>query len=95
MIFTNLGGFVAGVSGILVERYREKRRKKAEHFRDIKHLCLEPMLRRLEGLKERLMSRNCIGYELDLELGEVVEERLSPKQAKLTGEKTRVEYIVR
>jgi hypothetical protein len=36
MIFTNLGGLVAGVSGILVARYGDKRRRKAEHFYDIK-----------------------------------------------------------
>jgi site-specific DNA-methyltransferase (adenine-specific)/site-specific DNA-methyltransferase (cytosine-N4-specific) len=41
------------------------------------------------------LYRNCIGYELDLELREAIEERLSPKQATLTGEKTQVEYIVR
>jgi uncharacterized membrane-anchored protein YhcB (DUF1043 family) len=55
-IITNMGGFVVGViSGILVERYREKRRREAEHFRDIKQRCLEPVLRELKGLKERLM----------------------------------------
>jgi DNA modification methylase len=43
----------------------------------------------------RRLYRNCIGYELDLELREAIEERLSPKQATLTGEKTQVEYIVR
>jgi uncharacterized membrane-anchored protein len=42
MIFTIIGGFVAGVSGILVARYSEKRRREAEHFRDIKQRCLEP-----------------------------------------------------
>jgi hypothetical protein len=55
-IITNMGGFVAGViSCILVERYREKRRRGAEHFRNIKQRCLEPVLRELKGLKERLM----------------------------------------
>ncbi|MEM0005032.1 MAG: hypothetical protein QXN97_06850, partial [Desulfurococcaceae archaeon] len=59
LIFTiiiNMGGFVVGViSGILVERYREKRRRETEHFRDIKQRCLEPLLKELQGLKERLM----------------------------------------
>jgi site-specific DNA-methyltransferase (adenine-specific)/site-specific DNA-methyltransferase (cytosine-N4-specific) len=41
------------------------------------------------------LYRNCIGYELDLELREAIEERLSLKQATLTGEKAQVEYIVR
>jgi hypothetical protein len=74
MIFTIIGGFVAGVSGILVARYSEKRRREAEHFRDIKQRCLEPLLKELQGLKERLMIRNCIGYELDFELREAVEK---------------------
>jgi len=43
----------------------------------------------------RRLYRNCIGYELDLELREAIEERLNPKQATLTGEKIQVEYIVR
>jgi hypothetical protein len=55
LIFTILGGFIAGVSGILVARYSEKRRREAEHFRDIKQRCLEPVLKELQLLKERLM----------------------------------------
>ncbi len=55
MIFTIIGGLVAGVSGILVARYSEKRRRETEHFRNIKQRCLEPALRELKGLKERLM----------------------------------------
>jgi hypothetical protein len=55
MIFTIIGGLVAGVSGILVARYSEKRRRETEHFRNIKQRCLEPVLRELKGLKERLM----------------------------------------
>jgi hypothetical protein len=55
-IITNIGEFIAGViSGMLVARYGEERRRKAEHFRDIKQRCLEPVLRELKGLKERLM----------------------------------------
>jgi hypothetical protein len=54
-IFTIIGGLVAGFSGILVARYSEKRRREAEHFRDIKQRCLEPLLKELKGLKERLM----------------------------------------
>jgi len=55
LIFTILGGFIAGVSGILVACYSEKRRREAEHFRDIKQHCLEPLLKELQHLKERLM----------------------------------------
>jgi len=55
LIFTILGGFIAGVSGMLVARYSEKRRREAEHLRDIKQRCLEPLLKELQGLKERLM----------------------------------------
>jgi hypothetical protein len=55
MIFTIIGGFVAGVSGILVARYSEKRRREAEHFRDIKQHCLEPLLKELRGLRERVI----------------------------------------
>jgi hypothetical protein len=53
-IFTIIGGLVAGFSGILVARYSEKRRREAEHFRDIKQCCLEPVLKELQGLRERL-----------------------------------------
>jgi hypothetical protein len=55
MIFTIIGGLVAGVSGILVARYSEKRRREAEHFRDIKQHCLEPLLKELRGLRERVI----------------------------------------
>jgi len=56
IISTMIVDFIAGViSGIFVERYREKRKRQAKHFRDIKHRCLEPVLRELQGLKERLM----------------------------------------
>jgi len=55
LIFTILGGFIAGVSGILVAWYSEKKRREAEHLRDIKQRCLEPVLRELQCLKERLM----------------------------------------
>jgi hypothetical protein len=54
-IFTIIGVLVAGVSGILVARYSEKRRREAEHFRDIKQRCLEPLLKELRGLRERLI----------------------------------------
>ena len=74
MIFTIIGGFVAGVSGILVARYSEKRRREAEHFRDIKQRCLEPLLQELQSLKERLIIRNSVGYELNLEPREAIEK---------------------
>jgi hypothetical protein len=55
MIFTIIGGLIAGVSGILVARYSEKRRREAEHFRDIKQRCSEPLLKELQGLRERVI----------------------------------------
>jgi hypothetical protein len=55
MIFTIIGGLVADVSGILVARYSEKRRRETEHFRDIKQRCLEPLLKELRGLRERVI----------------------------------------
>jgi site-specific DNA-methyltransferase (adenine-specific)/site-specific DNA-methyltransferase (cytosine-N4-specific) len=43
----------------------------------------------------RRLDRNCIGYELDLELKEAIEERLKVKQATLTSEETQIEFIAR
>lgn len=55
IIFTVIGGFIAGVSGVLATYYSEKKRRAMEHFRDIKHLCLEPELKELQGLRERVI----------------------------------------
>jgi hypothetical protein len=55
IIFTVIGGFITGVSGVLVAYYSEKRRRAMEHFRDIKHLCLEPVLRELQELRGRFV----------------------------------------
>jgi hypothetical protein len=55
LIFTILGGFIAGVSGILVAWYNEKKRRETEHLQDIKQRCLQPVLRELQDLKEWLM----------------------------------------
>jgi hypothetical protein len=74
IISTVIGGFIAGVSGVLVAYYSEKRRRAMEHFRDIKHLCLEPELKELKGLRERLMIRRRISHELDLEPREANEK---------------------
>jgi hypothetical protein len=50
-VFTILGGFIASLSGILIEWWRENRRLRDRHFDDIKHKCLEPILNRLSDLK--------------------------------------------
>jgi len=55
IIFTVIGGFIAGVSGALVAYYSEKRRRAMEHFREIKHLCLEPLLMELQELRGRFV----------------------------------------
>jgi heme/copper-type cytochrome/quinol oxidase subunit 2 len=59
MIFTIISGLVAGVSGILVARYSEKRRREAEYFHDIKQRCLEPVLREIQnfGLPDLPLGR--------------------------------------
>jgi len=41
------------------------------------------------------LGRNCIGYEIDLEMREAIEERLNPRQTSITGEKAQIEFIVR
>ncbi len=45
------------------------------------------------------LRRNCIGYEIDLELREVIEERLGLKLGTLTkylgGEEDKIEFIIR
>lgn len=42
----------------------------------------------------RRLGRNCVGYEIDLELREVIEERLGLRQ-KTLFEECEVEVIVR
>jgi DNA modification methylase len=46
-------------------------------------------------LVAKKLGRNCIGYEIDLELKEAIEERLGLKQGSLTPETINVEIIVR
>jgi DNA modification methylase len=46
-------------------------------------------------LVAKKLERNCIGYEIDLELKEAIEERLGLKQGSLTPEAINVEIIVR
>jgi site-specific DNA-methyltransferase (adenine-specific)/site-specific DNA-methyltransferase (cytosine-N4-specific) len=46
-------------------------------------------------LVAKKLGRNCIGYEIDLELKEAIEERLGLKQGSLTPEAINVEIIVR
>jgi len=43
----------------------------------------------------RRLGRNCVGYEVDLELKEAIEERLGVGRATLVGEPVKVEFIVR
>jgi len=52
LIFTILNVIFIIIGG---SRYSEKRRKEAEHFRDIEQNCLEPTLKELQGLRERFM----------------------------------------
>ena len=40
-------------------------------------------------------GRNCIGYEMDLELREAIEKRLGTNLGTLTKEKPKVDYVVR
>lgn len=46
-------------------------------------------------LVTKKLGRNCIGYEIDLELKEAIEERLGLKQGSLTPEAINVEIIIR
>jgi site-specific DNA-methyltransferase (adenine-specific)/site-specific DNA-methyltransferase (cytosine-N4-specific) len=46
-------------------------------------------------LVAKKLGRNCIGYEIDLELKEAIEERLGLKQGSLTPEAINVEIIIR
>ena len=41
------------------------------------------------------LGRNCIGYEIDLELREAIEERLGVKQSTLTPETAKIDIVVR
>jgi len=46
----------------------------------------------------RMLGRSCVGYEIDLELREAIEERIGARQpslAKFVGEETKIEIIVR
>jgi hypothetical protein len=52
---TILGGFIAGLSGIIVEWWRENKRLREKHFEDIKRKCLEPILKQLYDLKSKFM----------------------------------------
>lgn len=55
IILTILGGFIAGLSGIIVEWWRENKRLKEKHFEDIKRKCLEPILKQLYDLKSKFV----------------------------------------
>jgi len=50
-LLTVLGGFLASLSGLLVEWWRESRRLRDRHFEDIKRNCLEPILEELSRLR--------------------------------------------
>jgi hypothetical protein len=49
--FTILGGFIASLSGIIVEELRERKELRNKHFEDIKQECLEPILNKLYELR--------------------------------------------
>lgn len=57
---------------------------------------LDPFMGSGTTLKVALsLGRNAVGYELDLELADVVKEKVSINQMDLTGKKTEFEIIVR
>lgn len=57
IILTILGGFIAGLSGIIVEWWRENKRLRNRHFEDIKRKCLESILKQLYDLKSKFVFK--------------------------------------
>jgi len=49
-VYTIIGALIAGIIGILVERYRRGMEVKDRHFNEIKEECLKPILTSLEKL---------------------------------------------
>ncbi|MEM3130997.1 MAG: hypothetical protein QXX78_07920, partial [Nitrososphaerota archaeon] len=58
ILFTIMGGLIAGFAGILVEWWRRKIEIRDKHFQDIKTKCLEPILKQLLELRERYEFRD-------------------------------------
>ena len=54
-LFTILGDFMATLGGILVEWWREERKLREKHFEDIKEMCLDPLLQKLDDLKREFV----------------------------------------
>jgi len=52
VVFTIIGGLVAGFAGLLIEGWRKEIEIRDKHFQDIKHNCLEPILKQLSELRE-------------------------------------------
>jgi hypothetical protein len=57
VVFTIIGGLVAGFAGLLVEWRRKEIEIRDKHFQDIKHNCLEPILKQLSELREHYEFR--------------------------------------
>lgn len=54
-IYTVLGGFISGLVGIAIERYRERKRAELKHFNILKSKVLKPVLNELVELKDCFM----------------------------------------
>jgi hypothetical protein len=61
--FTILGGFIASLSGIIIEELRERKELRNKHFEDIKQKCLEPILDRLYDLRGYFEAKESIDLE--------------------------------
>jgi hypothetical protein len=75
---TILGGFIAGLSGIIVELWRENKRLREKHFEDIKRKCLELILKQLYDLKSKFVFKknrtkwNLYGIEVSIIRGPLI-----------------------
>jgi hypothetical protein len=75
---TILGGFIAGLSGIIVEWWRENKRLREKHFEDIKRKCLELILKQLYDLKSKFVFKknrtkwNLCGIEVSIIRGPLI-----------------------
>jgi hypothetical protein len=56
-LLTILGGFIAGLTGLLVEWWRERRELRRRHLMDIKERCLKPLLEELHDLRRSFEVR--------------------------------------
>jgi len=63
LFFTILGGFIASLSGIIVEELRERKELRNKHFEDVKQKCLEPILNRLYELRSYFEADESIDWK--------------------------------